>query len=74
MAQRTIHAFIRRGERPCVAECIKVSVLTEGATLNETVANLREAVALRLQGEALAELGLVEDPALGVAMELEKDT
>ncbi|MGH2355292.1 MAG: type II toxin-antitoxin system HicB family antitoxin [Chloroflexota bacterium] len=69
--QRTIHAFIRPGERWYVAECVEIAVVTQGETLDETVQNLREAVALHLEGEDTAELGLAENPALSVTMELE---
>jgi predicted RNase H-like HicB family nuclease len=55
--QHTIKAFIRRGETHYVAECLEVTVVTQGKTLDETIANLQEAVVLRLEGE---------DPALHV--------
>ena len=63
VAQRTIHAFIRRGERQHVAECVEIAVVTQGQTLDETIASLREAVALHLDGEDLGALGLSEDPS-----------
>lgn len=69
--QRTIHAFIRRGEQWYVAECLEIAVVTQGTTLDETVTNLQEAVALHLEGEDPAELGLVANPALNVTLELE---
>lgn len=46
-------------------------VVTEGDTLDETVANVREAIALHLEDEDLAELGFCKDPAICVNMELE---
>lgn len=49
-----------------MAECVKIAVVTQGETLDETVANLREAVALHLDGEDLAELGLAAEPALSL--------
>ena len=49
--QHTIKAFIRRGEAQYVAECLEVAVVTQGRTLDETIANLQEAVALHLEGE-----------------------
>jgi len=70
-ALKTIHAIIRHGERQYVAECVEIAVVTQGTTLDETVANLQEAVALHLEGENLAELGLAPDPSLNVLMELE---
>ncbi|HVR36768.1 MAG TPA: hypothetical protein VMS21_13045 [Methylomirabilota bacterium] len=42
-----------------------------GATLEEVTHNLREAVALHLEGEDLAVLGLASNPTLVVTMEVE---
>ena len=56
--RHTISAVIRRGEQSgYVAECVEIPVVTQGATLDETVANLREAVDLQLEGMDLAEIG-----------------
>ena len=48
--QHTIKAFIRSGETHYVAECVELAVVTQGVTLDETLANLREAVALHYRG------------------------
>ncbi|MBM4038282.1 MAG: type II toxin-antitoxin system HicB family antitoxin [Planctomycetes bacterium] len=70
--QRTIKAVIRPGEESgYVAECLEIAVVTQGATLDEVVANLKEAVELHLEGEDLAELGLAPNPAVVVTMEME---
>ncbi len=70
--QRTIKAVIRPGEESgYVAECVEIAVVTQGRTLDETVANLQQAVQLHLDGEDLAALGLSPSPALVVTMELE---
>jgi predicted RNase H-like HicB family nuclease len=70
--RHTIQAVIRPGEEGgFVAECLELAVVTQGATLDETVANLREAVSLHLEGEDLAGLGLASEPAVVVSMELE---
>jgi predicted RNase H-like HicB family nuclease len=69
--QKTIHAFVRRGEARYVAECVEIAVVTQGDTLDETAVNLREAVTLHLEGEDLASLGLAADPILSVTFELE---
>ncbi len=56
MAQlrQTIHAVVRPGEESgFVAECLELALVTQGATLDETIANLQEAVALHLEGEDL---------------------
>jgi predicted RNase H-like HicB family nuclease len=69
--RHTIKAFIYKGETHYVAECLEVNVVTQGQTLDETIANLQEAVALYLEGEDLAELDLAPNPALLITMELE---
>ena len=38
--------------------------MTQGETLDEVTANLREAVELHLEGEDLAELGLAPSPTI----------
>ncbi|NQT33551.1 type II toxin-antitoxin system HicB family antitoxin [bacterium] len=63
--QKTIKAVIRHGEESgYVAECFEIAVVTQGKTLDETVQNLEDAVALFLDGEDLEELGLAPDPAI----------
>ena len=69
--KRTIKAFIHKGESHYVAECLEISVVTQGKTLDETIANLREAVGLHLEGEDLEELGFAPNPTLLVTLELE---
>jgi len=71
-AQKTIKAILRPGdEKGFVAECMEIAVVTQGTTIDETIYNLRVAVALHLEGENLAELGLRERPVLVVTMEIE---
>ena len=69
--KHTIKAVISRGESQYVAECLEVNVVTQGNTLDDVVKNLREAVALHLEGENLAELGFVQNPALVITLEVE---
>jgi len=70
--QHTIKAVIRPGEQAgYVAECVEIPVVTQGATLDETVANLSEAVELHLADAESAELGLAPNPAVVVTMELD---
>lgn len=71
MNQRTIKAVIRPGEQSgYVAECLEVSVITQGETLDEVTRNLKEAVELHLAGEDLATMGLAPDPTILVTLEL----
>ncbi len=70
--QHTIKAVIRSGDQSgYVAECVEIPVVTQGATLDETVANLCEAVELHLEGENLTEMGLAASPTVVITMELE---
>ena len=69
--RHSIKAFVYKGEDYYVAECIDVSVVTQGKTLDETVANLQEAVALHLEGEAPADFDLVPNPSLLITLETE---
>jgi len=70
--QHTIKAVIRRGEESgYVAECVEIAVIAQGATLDDVTSNLQEAVALHLEGEDLASLGLAERPTPVVTMEVE---
>ena len=69
--QRTIKAHVRKGENLYAAECVEIAVVTQGKTLDEALVNLQEAVALHLEDEDPADFGLVRDPAILVAIELE---
>jgi predicted RNase H-like HicB family nuclease len=69
--RRTIQVRIFRGEEKYVAECLDFSVVTQGDTLDEVTANIREAIGLHLEGENLAELGLAENPTVVAVMELD---
>jgi predicted RNase H-like HicB family nuclease len=69
--QHTIKAIIRQGESHYVAECLEIGVVTQGATIQETLENLQEAVSLYLEGEDPAEFGLAPNPSILVTMEME---
>ncbi len=69
--KRTIKAFIHKGEKYYIAECLEIPVVTQGKTLDETIANLREAIALHLEGEDPADFDLMPNPSLLVTLELE---
>jgi predicted RNase H-like HicB family nuclease len=70
--QATIKAIVRAGDQSgYVAECVEVHVVTQGETLDAVVHNLREAVALQLEGEDPAEWGLVEYTRILITYEME---
>ena len=54
-----------------MAERVEIAVVTQGETLDETLANLREAVDLHLEGGDLSQFGLEPNPSVLVTMELE---
>ena len=68
----TIQAVIYPGdESGYAAECLDLAIVTQGQTLDETVHNLREAIALHLEDEDMAALGLVPNPPVLISMEME---
>jgi len=70
--QRSALVVIREGEDGYfVASGINVAVVTQGKTLDETVSNIREAVALYFEDEDLAILGFAPNPSIAITMELE---
>jgi predicted RNase H-like HicB family nuclease len=70
----SITAIIQPGEQSgYVAECVEISVVTQGNTLDEVVQNLQEAVALHLEDEDPAQWGLVAKPSLVVTFELQPE-
>jgi predicted RNase H-like HicB family nuclease len=68
--QDTIHAVLHRSGGGYVAECLEVAVVTQGRTADEVLRNLREAVALHLEGEDADALGVAERPRLSVTYEM----
>jgi len=69
--RHSIKAFVHKGENYYVAECMEIAVVTQGKTLDETMANLQEAVALHLEDEDLVDFDLAPNPSLLVTFELE---
>ena len=53
-------------EKGYVAECQEIAVVTQGLTLDETIKNIQEAVALHVEDEDLAKLGFIDKPALKI--------
>lgn len=70
--QRTIKAIIFEGdESGYVGSCFGLPVVTQGATLDEVVKNLKEAVELHFEGEDPAEMGYVDNPAIVITYEVD---
>ena len=69
--RHSIKAFVYKGENYYVAECMEIALVTQGKTLDETISNLQEAVALHLEGENLVDFDLAPNPSLLATFELE---
>ena len=67
----SVKAYVYKGDDYYVAECLEIAVVTQGKTLDDTIANLREAVDLHLEGEDPADFDLIPNPSLLVTLELE---
>ena len=65
----SIHAVAQKDGDVYFAECLEVAVVTQGRTLDELAENLRQAIALHLEGEDLP-LGLSKRPRLRLICEL----
>lgn len=68
-ARATLHAVAQQEGGFYWAECLELPVVTQGRSLDELLANLREAVALHLQDEDLASLGIAPNPSLQLLYE-----
>jgi predicted RNase H-like HicB family nuclease len=64
--RETIHAVIQRDKSTYIAECLELAVVTPGKTLDEVVENLRPALALHLEDEDIASLGLAQHPRVEI--------
>lgn len=69
--KRIIQVRVFRGEKYFVAECFDLPVVTQAATLDELIANIKEAIALELEGENPADFGLAPDASILASYELE---
>ena len=69
--KQSIKAFIYREDDGYVVECPDVHAVTQGDSLDEAVTNLKEVIALALEGEDPADYGLVPNPSILVTIELE---
>jgi predicted RNase H-like HicB family nuclease len=64
-----VHAIVVRDGKWFVAECLEIAVVTQGRTLDEAAEALREAVALHLEGEDPAVVGVIASPRLVIQYE-----
>jgi len=71
MPKATLHAYIRHDPPGFMVECAEVNVVTGGVTLDETVLNLREAVALALDDGGSGDFDVEPSPLLVVTFEVQ---
>ena len=69
--KKIVQVKIYKGEKYYVAECLDLSVVTQGKTLDEAVANVREAIELHLEDENLADWDILPDFTILANFELE---
>ena len=69
IARPAIHAFVVESEGQYVVECLEVALVTQAASLDEALGNLREALDLYLSDEDPAVLGLAPEPRLIITFE-----
>jgi len=67
---QNIHAYIFQNGSKYTANCANIPVVTQGDTIEETLANLQEAVSLFFEDEDLIEFGFQSYPSIVVTFEL----
>ena len=72
--KRIIQVRIFRGEKYYVAECFDLPVVTQAASLDDLMSQIKEAIALQLEGEDPSDFGLVSDASILASYELEPVT
>ena len=69
--KKIIQVHIYKGNTHFIAECLDLPVVTQGKTLDELAENLKEAIALQLEGENPADFDLAENPSVLASFEIE---
>jgi hypothetical protein len=66
----TVHVVVSRSGDWYVGECLELAVVSQARTLDELVVHVRDAVALHLEGEDAAALGVVPEPRLSLTYDV----
>jgi predicted RNase H-like HicB family nuclease len=69
--KKIVQVKIYKGEKYYVAECLDLAVVSQGKTLDEAAANIREAITLHVEGESPENLDISPDFTILVNFELE---
>jgi predicted RNase H-like HicB family nuclease len=72
--KKIIQTHIYKGEKYYIAECLDLPVVTQGKTLDELVINLKEAIALTLEGENPADFDLSVNPSILMNFEVDSSS
>jgi predicted RNase H-like HicB family nuclease len=70
MRKHIIQFQISKGDSQYVASGLDLPVVTQGKTLDELIANLKEAVMVQLEGEDLAAFDLAPQPSVFANFEI----
>jgi len=65
----TIHVVVRRSAGFYVAEGLELALVTQGRSLDELLANLKEAIRLHLEDEEPSVFGLTKSPRIALTFE-----
>ena len=65
---RSVTGIIRKGEKYYIGECLEIDVVTQGETIDETLINLKEAVALYFEDADLDNFSLPDESPLMVTI------
>ena len=65
-----IQVYISKGDKYYVAEGVDLPVVTQGKTLDELAANVKEAIELHLEGENPADFDIAPNPSVLMNFEL----
>ena len=69
---KLVTAIIKKGEKYYVGECVEIDVVTQGKTIDETLKNIEEAVALYFKNEDISALDLPSRPPITYPIEVSK--
>ena len=70
--RKSIECIVYLGENHYVGECLDFPVVTQSKSIDQTIVNLRKAIALHIEDENLELLGFVKSPDIDIKVETGK--
>ncbi len=67
---KTVTGVIRKGEKFYIGECVEIDVITQGKTIDETIKNLKEAIALYFQDDRAEIFQLPDEPPITFSVDV----